>query len=336
MTPHRILIINVSRIGDTLLSTPAMKAIAANYPQATITCLAHPKRAEILQHLPFLHRIQTISKTSATFKGWSQIILGKYYDLAFVWGFDQPLVTYALRVSKHVVAFRQDDALTNQKLFHVVEPPPFQSDHTVNLSMTLPAALGISIYDRRLSYFVTLNERHWAEQELLDSLPPVASPLIGLQIASFHTKAYRDWPLENFIHLCKQLSTKHSGAYFLIFGGKMEQQRAAKLHRSIPTTSTLYTGRLSLRQTAALMSQLDLYIGVDTGPTHIMSSFDIPLVGLYHGSARSDLIGPLDHPCFFPVDHPSASDECSIDVSMSEISVDQVMQQVELALEVGQ
>src|SRR5438132_6775977 len=41
--------------------------------------------------------------------------------------------------------------------------------------------------------------------------------------------------------------------------------------------ATLYAG-LCLRETAAVMNLTDLFVGVDTGPTHLMSAFDVPLV----------------------------------------------------------
>jgi heptosyltransferase-3 len=132
--------------------------------------------------------------------------------------------------------------------------------------------------------------------------------------------------------LCARIRRDWPRAHFLIFGGSEEQQRTAALKARLGLAATLYAGRLSLRQTGALMSRLDIFIGVDTGPTHLMSSFDIPLVGLYHGFSRSELIAPLEHPCFYPVDHPLAGAECSTDASMADISVDRVWTAVQQAL----
>ena len=47
--PQRILVINVSRIGDTLLVTPALRALASAWPQARISFFGHPRRVEIMQ-----------------------------------------------------------------------------------------------------------------------------------------------------------------------------------------------------------------------------------------------------------------------------------------------
>jgi heptosyltransferase-3 len=95
--------------------------------------------------------------------------------------------------------------------------------------------------------------------------------------------------------------------------------------------ATLYAGRLRLRETAALMSITDLYLGVDTGPTHVMSAFDVPLVGLYHCFSPGRLIGPLDHPCFYAVDHPRPY-PCATETTMAEIPVETVYVAMQRAL----
>jgi len=332
--PRSILVINVSRIGDTLLATPAILALAKTWPQASVDVLGHPKRIEVLQHLPFVRRVGPISKHSAAFRGWLDY-LAKPYDLAVVYGFDQSLVAYALRVSRHVAAFRQQSEWLNRRLATVVEPPAHQSDHSVRLALALPAALGAKTAAVRLSYTVTNAERAWAMRTLAHDLPQDAALVIGLQVASFPTKAYRDWPIESFIELCERIQEFMPKVHFLIFGGTEEHLRTKALKRKLGKSATLYAGTLSLRQTGALMSLLDLFIGVDTGPTHLAGTFDIPLIGLYHGFSRSELIGPLDHPCFIAIDHPLAGPNCPTAATMADISVDTVWQAVKQQLTIS-
>lgn len=329
--PKNILVINVTRIGDTLLATPSLRAIARHWPQAKIDVLGHRNRIEVLAALPFLRRIGGISKRSAPWLGWLDSV-AKPYDLALVYGFDPALVRYALRVSRHTVAFRQGSDALNRSLGTIVEPPGFQSDHAVHLAFSLPAAVGVKFDGGRLSYSVTAEERDWAMARIASDLPKDARPIVGLQVASFPTKAYRDWPVESFVELCHRILDRWPNAHFLVFGGSEEEVRTELLKSRMGPAATVYAGRLSLRQTGALMSKLDLFIGVDTGPTHMMSSFDIPLVGLYHGFSRSELIGPLDHPCLFAIDHPLAGPECSTEVSMADIPVDLVFNKVCTAL----
>ncbi|MBK8118195.1 MAG: glycosyltransferase family 9 protein [Sulfuritalea sp.] len=330
--PCDILYINVSRIGDTLLVTPAVRAVAARWPQARIHLLAHPKREEVVRNLPFVHRTGAISKQRARFMGW---LPGKPYDLAFVCNFDAPLIAYARRVARRVVAFRQPDAALNSRLYRAVEPPAPQTTHAVDIQLLLPAAVGAPSAGKALSYHVTAEEAQWAARFLADHDASDRHPLIGLQVASFPTKAYRDWPPGHFSELCRCIRATWPGAHFLIFGGKMEIQRTGALAAELGTASTLCAGKLTLRETAALMNRVDLYVGVDTGPTHLMGALQRPMVALYHGYSPSQVLAPLDHPCLYAIDHPLAN-HCTPAASMADITVDQVFSRVREALSLRQ
>jgi heptosyltransferase-3 len=324
-----ILVVHVSRIGDTLLATPALRAIAAAWPQARIHLLGHPKRVEVMRHLHFLDRVGCITKTRARLLGhWP----GRRYDLAFVFGHDAPLIRYALRTARRVVAFRQNDERLNRRLYRTAPVPGFQTRPAVHNLLALLEPLGLAAQGLQLSYTVTAAEQRWAAREL-QHLESAGKLLLGLQVASFPTKAYRDWPLESFMALCERISARHPDAHFLIFGGKQEAERTLALHRRLEGRSTHYAGRLTLRQTAALMNRVRLYIGVDTGPTHIMGALGRPMVALYHGHSPSWLLAPMDHPCLHVVDHPNAGPQCTPDTPMRDISVDAVWAEVCEALD---
>lgn len=324
---RRILVIVVSRIGDTLFATPAIRAIAKRYPEAELTVLGHPKRVEVLASLPFVTRSGGISKGRSR---WMGRLPGKKYDLAFVYGFDEELVRYGQRVAKEVVAFRQHNPKINARLQHVVEPPAFQSEHAVLQLLRLPAALGIAPDGLRLSVRITDEEVAAARKRLGPALQ--GRPLVGLQVASFPTKAYRDWPIEHFAALCDALIARSPEVHFLIFGGSEEKERTNWLATRLGARATCLAGRLSLRETAACMSLTDVYVGVDTGPTHIISTFDIPLVAMYHCLSSSAHTGPLDHPLAYIIDHPATGTACSETTPMSDIGVEQVLARVEQAL----
>jgi heptosyltransferase-3 len=329
--PRRILYINVSRIGDTLLMTPAVKAVAMHWPCARIDLLAHPKRVEVLRNLPFVHEVSSITKSQAPFRGRLVAFDGKPYDLAFVCNFDRTLLTYALRVAHRVVAFRQKDEALNRRFYRIVEHPALQTTHAVDIQLLLPAAVGAASAGKSLIYCVTADEACWAADFLAHHQVLDRHPLLGLQVASFPTKAYRDWPLEHFIELCRRIRNRWPQAHFLIFGGELEQERTAVLATELGKAATLCAGLLTLRQTAALMNCVDLYVGVDTGPTHIMGALHRPMVALYHGYSPSRVLAPLDHPCLYAIDHPLA-DHCTPEAAMADISVDHAWQVVEQAL----
>jgi heptosyltransferase III len=326
--PASILVINVSRIGDTLLVTPALRALAAAWPQARLTVLGHPKRIEILEHLPFVAETGAITKARAAWRG---RLGGRRWDLALVYGFDKALVGYALRVARRVAAFRQNEAALDARLFRCVEPHAFQAEHAARLQLHLTRAVGVPDASLRLAYRVTESERAGARALLAARLPHTAKPLIGLQVASFPTKGYRDWPVEHFADLCRRVVVQWPGAHLVLLGGELDRERNAKLVARFPGSASSFAGELTLRQSAALMNELDLYVGVDTGPTHIMGALDRPMVALYHCYSPSRLLRPLERERCYVVDHPRA-ENCSPETPMAEIPVDLVWSRVQQAL----
>ncbi len=336
LAAKRILIINVTRIGDTLLNTPAIRAIAQHFPNAAITCLGHAKRVEVLQHLPYLAKVGGIDKKSARYRGRLGSLTGDRYDWAFVWGNDDALHRYALRKSDRVVGYVQRDSSLNQQLFHAADEPALYSLHGVAMQLALPLSVGIAANGYALDYVVTADETAAARATLQADLPANKKPIIGLQVASFPTKAYRDWPIEQFIALAVRILKSHPNAHFLLFGGTDDQPRTKLFADILPDNTIDYAGNLGLRKTVAVMKEIDLYIGVDTGPTHMygsLSQWNKPMVSMYHPTLPSALYKPLQHPALYVVDHPLAGMTKDESIPMSDISVETVWERVSDALE---
>src|SRR5207249_10590420 len=103
------------------------------------------------------------------------------------------------------------------------------SERSVLQLLRLPAALGIEPAGLRLDYWVTQEERARAKDRLERDAPYGCRPLIGLQVASFPTKSYRDWPIERFAALCDRILGQWTRAHFLIHGRAAEPPRSRRL-----------------------------------------------------------------------------------------------------------
>ena len=86
-----------------------------------------------------------------------------------------------------------------------------------------------------------------------------------------------------------------------------------------------FTAELSLREAAALISRMDLCLGVDTGLPHIAASFGVPTVVLF-GRSDCEKWHPWKAPCRL-VRSPSSS--------MLDIEVEEVVAAVSQLLDVG-
>jgi heptosyltransferase-3 len=233
------------------------------------------------------------------------------------------LIRYALRVARHTIAFRQHDDHLNRRLFAAIERPSVPI-HAVHERLLLPAAAGIATDDLRLHYHVTSEERAIASERLAALFPDEEGPLVGLQMVSFSTKSYRDWPPGHFQEFVNELRSSHPSTRFLIFGGKESRPLAKIFRRNFGLRVASLAGELSLRESAALMSLLNLYVGVDTGPTHLAGALGVPMVDLYHCRHRGHHLAPLQHAHLAVIEHPAPDDTCDTHRTMAEIGVAEV------------
>jgi len=318
----RILVICVARIGDTLLVTPALRALRAAVPQGDLTVLAHSKRRALLQHLSFIDKLGSIGKRSAPWRGW---IFLRRYDWGVVYGEDASLIRYALRTSHRVVAHRQKDPSLTARLAVVVENA-LENMVAVDERLRLVAALGAPVVGRSLDYNVVPEERAAAEARL-SAFSPGISRYVGIQLQSFPTKTYRDWPLDAFWRLSKRLlQQKDIGV--VVLGGPESARIGANFARALaaefPGRVMSLAGHTRLRDGAAVIASLDLYVGVDTGPTHLAGALRIPMVAIYHCCHRGRWLAPLEHPALSVIEHPAVDDDCGQDRTMHEIGFEEV------------
>jgi len=85
----RILVVRTDRIGDVLLSTPVIKALRDNYPDAFIAMMVSPSAKDIIEGNPYLDEAIVFDK-DAKHKGWwrsfkfSRYLKKKKFDLALI------------------------------------------------------------------------------------------------------------------------------------------------------------------------------------------------------------------------------------------------------------
>ncbi|WP_432722990.1 glycosyltransferase family 9 protein [Jeongeupia wiesaeckerbachi] len=317
---NRVLVIVVARFGDTLLVTPVLRRLKAAYPDAELTVLAHHRRAEVLEHLPCIDKLGTLSKRGAPWRGRFGL---RRYDLALVYGDDREFIDYAARVSRKVIAFGSGAAAANVTL---VPPPTVPTPAQPERAMLLDP-LGLTVDDWRLAYTVTPVEAARADAWV------AGRRLVGLQLQSFPAKAYRDWPLAHFAELARRLLATYPDMQLVLLGGPEGRDAALKLEAELASARvSVLAGTVTMRENAAIMARLALYVGVDTGPTHLAGALGVPMVAMYHAFHPGYLLAPLQHPALTVLEHPDAGEGARRDAPMADITVDTVWAAVQKRL----
>jgi heptosyltransferase-3 len=90
----------------------------------------------------------------------------------------------------------------------------------------------------------------------------------------------KDWGEENWLELLRQLS-EVAKIPLVVLGGADDSPRAQRLLQAWPGPSLDGTGRLSPRESAAVLAHARLFIGHDSGPLHLAAAMSRPCVGLF-------------------------------------------------------
>ena len=119
------------------------------------------------------------------------------------------------------------------------------------------------------------------------------------------------WALSNFLELGRRLINSYD-AGIVIVGGIEEEDRWKIIMEALGCNIASFLG-YPVDETAAIIEQCDLFVGNDSGPTHLAASVGTPVVGLYGPTnyCRTRQYGPETRivrnefpcsPCWCPLD----------------------------------
>jgi heptosyltransferase-2 len=141
-----------------------------------------------------------------------------------------------------------------------------------------------------------LDEPDWLHAGRFGSEAPLLAVHLGAGTAA------KRWPPAHWRSLIQKFL--NDGWRVVVVGGPDDAPAASALDPH--ATLRDWTGRLTVTQTAALLERADLFIGADSGPSHLAASAAIPSVILFSGTnrpgqwrpwSRRSLILKHDVPC---------------------------------------
>jgi len=344
----RILIVKLGSIGDIVHTLPALAAIRKAMPQAEISWVVESRASEILRDNPLLDRLIEVD-TRALRRGLMsgetlraprqqlRQLRASAFDLALDFqGLLKSATIARLSGARRVFGFSRDGLREPASRILLSESIPIsKNSHVIRKNLALASgALGISISDdpNDFEFPIATNSLHRAEalNASAESDYAILNPGGG-----WPTKL---WSAERFGRLADELWS-HYGLHSLITHGPGEAELAQTVLRSSQSRKARGV-EVSLKGFYELAKRTQIYVGGDTGPTHLAIAAGAPIVGLFgptewwrNGSLQaSDL-------CVERVDIDCRTDchrrACSKWICM-DIEVERVFQAVGQRLRVGQ
>lgn len=274
--PKRILVITLRFLGDTLLTTPLIGALKQAYPDACIDVLLPTANAAMLEDNPDISRLIALpKKISALDFGKLLFKLFKRYDLAIsTQAGDRPAICaiVAGRISLSFVPDASGKAWWKKALLTRWLVFSRDYDHAVLENLRFCGLLGI-----KPCYRLTpprCNQLSYQSPE---------QPYAVLHIMP--QWQYKRWHRTGWLELIEFLSARGLGIVLTGSRDDAELDYLRQLEQLLPTEITNLAGKLSLPELTRLIGDAVLFIGPDTGITHLAAAT---------GTTTCAIFGPTD------------------------------------------
>jgi ADP-heptose:LPS heptosyltransferase len=290
--PSRILLVRTDKIGDVVLTTPAIAALRKKFPKARIVGLVSPVAAELFRSNPHLDEHIVLDPAEYLgFFGWWRLVrrLRREKFQAAVVFQTRKRVAFALLFSG--IRFRIGPYskwwswltynLGRRQTRSAVEM------HEAEYNIQLLKEFGITVADTWEKTYLNVDEeaarhatRFFVEKGLSKKYKTVA-------IHPGMAGSALNWPENNYIALARRLIRRYN---VIITGGPGEAALVERVFNGIARQQnyapdqpvfTRYVGEKGLAETIALLNACDGVVAPSTGPMHIAVALGKKVVSVF-------------------------------------------------------
>jgi heptosyltransferase III len=293
----RALVVKLAHFGDVLLAAPVLSVLKRHAPRVEVDALVYAETAPMLSGHPALAELFAIDRQWAKRGVFHQIrreldllrrLRARRYDLVVALS-DKPRVAWLTRLTgaRYAVTAERPGrpAFWRGSFTHFYALPRGNTRHTVEIHLDALRRLGIlpAADERR----VTLVPGEAAEQRAEALLAWHGLPRGQfIQIHPGSRWLFKSWPAARVAELIDVLQERGER---VALTGAAESNEAAYLRDvfdRLRQPVVNLTGKLSLKELAALTARARLFVGVDSAPLHIASAMGTPAVALFGPSGE--------------------------------------------------
>lgn len=298
---RRVLVVQLGRLGDVLLCSPALRALRAAAPDAAIEFLTRAAFAPVLETNPAVDLVRCYTRLRTEARLVRRGLRGRRWD-AVVDFQSTPHSALLTRLSGAPVRVGLDKRFRIGYTERVRRAGPAQYSAAHKLEMLAP--LGVDGGSLELSLPLTPDDRAFAEALWRRLGWDDGSPAAALSPVS--RRRYKRWPLDRFAAVGDHLSRRFDGR-LLITSGPGEADIACRVAARMREPAVWDYGPTTIRQLAAVYERCALWVGLDNGPRHLACAVGTPSVALFRPGQAAAWTNP-ETPGQAAVEAPPAGD----------------------------
>jgi heptosyltransferase-2 len=294
---RNILVVEYWHLGDLVMQMPFLQNLRLQYPDARIVLLASPKAAPLLGgqkvvdeiivvNVPWAQHYERFKKYNPVSALWLalfrtlKLLKARRFDLAFASRADlrDNFMLWFINARRRVgYSYGGGGLFLTDKVI-----PDLKNPHQANRSLRLLEHLQKPILDRQPRLYLSPEEDRLAEKFLADRGAREGDILVGVHPGA--RSLIRQWGERNFVDVVQRLSDR--------FPVKVLWFQEAGKTPPLSTDERFVSLSLPLREFMAVLNKCDLLICNDSGPMHIATSLNVPVVAVF-GPGEPAWFGPV-------------------------------------------
>jgi lipopolysaccharide heptosyltransferase II len=294
-----ILLIRLRLIGDVVFTTPMIRALRDHYPHARLIYVVEPAAAPVVAHNPHLSEVVVVPKS----RGWKRLrddlhlarrLRRERPDLAMdlhggprsAWLAWTSGATRRVGYDIRGRAWMYTDVVHRPRGLHPRHSVENQWDLLAAVDQSFAGAADRTAFRAEMPVAPGASASvvaHLAKQGV--NLTDPAARLIVLHVSAGNP--FRRWPEPAFAGVAAGLVRESPDRFVLITAGPSDREAVqrvlaeARAHAGEASPRIVSAEHFSLAELRAVFDRSALFIGGDSGPLHIASTSDVPIVGLY-------------------------------------------------------
>jgi ADP-heptose:LPS heptosyltransferase len=269
----KILVIRFSSMGDIIYTTPVVRCLKQQLPDAEIHFLTKPAFRYIYDGNPHLDKLLLLQpKLSDTIREIKQ----EKYD--YLIDLHSNLRTAIIKLCTGIRSSTYHKQRLRKWLSLKFNLNLVPHIHLVDRYLNTVSFLGVSNDNRPIDYYIK-------QRYQLASLLPVThqQPYIAFVIGATHFT--KRMPVEKIISICRRIERP-----VVLLGGSDVKDNGDAIASTLGNKIYNACGATTLDESVFLVSEAARVIGFDTGLTHIAEAFDVPIASVW-GSTVPELLG---------------------------------------------
>lgn len=286
--PERICVIRLSAIGDTCHALAVVRRIQDSWPDAKITWIIGKTEASLLADIPDIEFIIfDKSKGRRAYAKVQQQLGNSTFDVALCMHASMRANFLCRIVAAPIrLGFDRARAKDFQWLFTNRRIAAATAQHALEAMMSFATAIGVA--PRPIRWHIPLDD---GACEFAAKFNNPGRPLVVISpCSSQRSRNFRNWSIDNYAATIQHLADR--GCRVVLTGGPTELEIRYGDALCATGAADNLVGKTSLKELAALLDTADLLICPDSGPAHIATAFNTPVLGLY-ATSNPDRTGPF-------------------------------------------